>query len=84
MAEYAADNVVYVIAIRSAGPKNGQEVRAALEAIRLLADPVCSPQVVAHRIDEVYANHHEALRTLGFDFEAANSIYPVVTEEAVA
>jgi hypothetical protein len=81
MGEYAGDNAVYVIAIRSAGPKNGKEVAVALDAIRELVDPVCSPQVVAHQSDEVGATHHEALRTLGFNFEAANSIYPVVTEE---
>jgi hypothetical protein len=83
MGEYAGDNAVYVIAIRSAGPKNGEEVKRALESIKEWVDPVCSPQVVAHQSDEVYATHHEALRTLGFGFEAANSIYPVVTEAAV-
>lgn len=80
---HSGDDAVYVIAIRSAGPKNGLEVQAALESIRDFVEPVVSPQVVAHGAVEASPRHHEALRMLGFGFDAANSIY-VVASETVA
>lgn len=79
-AEYAPDNAIYVIALRSAGPKNGKEVQAALESIRDLVDLVCPAQVVAHRADANFCTHHDAMRRLGFDFDAANSIFTVASE----
>lgn len=77
---YSNDDVVYVIAIRSAGPKNGDEVKAALQSIREHVDPVCDPRVIAKSVTEATARDHDLLRDLGFDFRCANSIFPVVTE----
>lgn len=77
---YSADDVIYLIAIRSAGPKNGDEVKAALESIRGHVEPVTEPKVVARQANEYGSPDHDALVRLGFTWDHANTIFPVAVE----
>ena len=73
-------DVVYITIIRSAAPKNGREVAVQMEAFRAAGvEPTTEPHVLAVRISEATANHHEALKALGFDADVANRHFPVVS-----
>lgn len=73
-------DVVYIAIVRSAAPKDGREVRVQMEAFREAGvEPTTMPHVLAVPLSEATANHHGALRTLGFDADAANRHFPVVS-----
>lgn len=81
--EPSLDDVVYIAIMRSAAPKNGQEVKVQMEAFRAAGvEPTATPHVLAVPLREATANHHEALRNLGFVAWTANDHFPVVSPSA--
>lgn len=79
MPDYSLDDAIYVLVIRSKAPKDGREVRLALQEFSDAGvEPVTTPHVVAFKGDECSSQKHDALRELGFTFEAANAHVPVV------
>jgi hypothetical protein len=88
-----ADDSVYVIAIRARGDDGGRSVAAVLREIGTeirggpghdyVAEVIALPLADAYGVENgprTALNQNDTLRILGFDFDAANQVIPVVTE----
>jgi hypothetical protein len=79
--EPSLDDVVYVVAVRSAAPKDGHEIPPLLDALRRAGvEPVTAPLAAAKAIRDSGSADHDALVRLGFDWGQANTIFTVVSE----
>jgi hypothetical protein len=87
------DDNIYVIAIRARGDDDGRSLRAVLDRVGrdIHGNDEYYAQVVAMKLEDAYRvedaprsvlNQNDTLRVLGFDFDTANQIVPVVTETA--
>lgn len=75
------DDVVYVIAVRSAAPKDGREIPPLLNGLRRAGvEPVTAPLAAAKAIRDSGSSDHAALVRLGFEWHQANTIFTVVAE----